>query len=213
MWFGGYQPFTLSDYPGHMAAIVFTQGCNFRCPYCHNAALIRPESEADNLIAEETILERLKARQGSLQGLVVTGGEPTIHAALPGFLEKVKALPCKVKLDTNGSRPDRLRLLLARGLVDYIAMDIKAPLASYDRLCGVRVPALCIKESIMIIANSGLPHQFRTTAVTPLLGPDDMESVKALVPKGSLHVINPFQTAHALEPALRNATDNRSAVL
>jgi len=190
-----------------MAAIVFTQGCNFRCPYCHNAALIQPESEADNLIAEVTILELLKQRQDSLQGLVVTGGEPTIHASLPGFLEKVKALGYKIKLDTNGSRPDRLRILIARSLVDYIAMDIKAPLAVYDRLCGVRVPTHFIQESIQVISCSGIPHHFRTTEVTPLLSPAEMESIKALVPKGSQHVIQPFHREHTLEPALRKAMD------
>ena len=205
MWFGGFQAFTLSDYPGCVAAIAFTQGCNFRCPFCHNGALLAPPSKADCLIAETEILDRLRERQGKLEGLVVTGGEPTIHTDLPRFLEQVKGLGYKIKLDTNGSNPDRLAALIEDRLVDYIAMDVKAPLEKYERLCGVPVSTRALEESIAVISWSKVPHHFRTTLVTPLLSPADVRAIRAILPSGSKHVTQRFNPDTALDPALRAA--------
>ena len=165
MKIGGFQPFTLTDYPGHVAAIVFTQGCNFRCPYCHNARLLpidRPKSE---LIPEAYVFDHLAKRRRQLDGLVITGGEPTIQGDLPRFIRKARRLVPSIKLDSNGSRPEVIRRLLEEGLLDYIAMDIKAPLDQYESVVRRPVDANTLQSSIDIIKNSGVPHEFRTPAL------------------------------------------------
>ena len=203
MRFGGFQPFSLSDYPGHIAAIAFAQGCNFRCPFCHNGDLLSFDPYEKTLYPEREILNMLRKRQGKLEGLVVTGGEPTLQLDLPRFLKLVKDIGYKIKLDTNGSQPLMLSRLIADRLVDYIAMDIKAPLAKYNRLSGTTVATERIEESIAIIAWSKLPHHFRTTAVTPLLTPADIHAIQQMVPSGSELVIQTFNPENALEPSLR----------
>ncbi len=167
--------------------------------------MLAPASKAEYLISETEILDRLRERQGRLEGLVVTGGEPTIHTDLPRFLKEVKGLGYKVKLDTNGSNPDRLAVLIEDGLVDYIAMDVKAPLEKYERLCGVSASTRALEESIAVISWSKLPHHFRTTLVTPLLSPADVRDIRAVLPSGSKHITQPFNSATALDPALRVA--------
>lgn len=203
MKIGGFQRFSLSDYPGHVAAIVFTQGCNFRCPFCHNGALIPREAEGGGAVAESLVLEYLGSRVGRLDGVVVTGGEPTLQPDLASFLGKLKSMGYAVKLDTNGSRPGVVRDLLLRGVVDFFAMDVKAPLTRYDRLAGVPVAAERIRESISLIAGSGLPHEFRTTHVPALLDEVDLRGIERLVPHGSPHRVQAFEPEHALDPALR----------
>jgi pyruvate formate lyase activating enzyme len=202
MRFGGFQPFTLSDYPGCVAAIAFTQGCNFRCPFCHNGALIPMQTAA--AVEEQDILAILETRKGKLKGLVVSGGEPTIQPALPYFLKKVKAMGYQIKLDTNGSRPDVIAALIQASLVDYIAMDIKAPLEIYSTLTGVEANTRNIEESIATLSWSKIPHHFRTTNVTPLLTPADMKTIRLLAPAGSKHMVQPFNPKNAFDPALRD---------
>ena len=165
MKIGGFQPFTLTDYAGHVAAIVFTQGCNFRCPYCHNARLLpidRPESE---LIPEAYVFDHLAKRRRQLDGLVITGGEPTIQGDLPRFIRKARRLVPSIKLDSNGSRPEVIRRLLEEGLLDYIAMDIKAPLDRYESVVRRPADTDSLQTSIELIKNSGVPHEFRTPAL------------------------------------------------
>lgn len=203
MRFGGFQPFSLSDYPGHIAAIAFAQGCNFRCPFCHNGDLLSFDPSEKSLYPEKEILNTLRKRQGKLEGLVISGGEPTLQLDLPRFVKMVKGIGYKIKLDTNGSQPVMLSRLIADGLIDYVAMDIKAPLDKYNRLSGATVSTSAIEESIALIAWSKLPHHFRTTAVTPLLTPADMHTIQALVPSGSELVIQTFNPENALDPALR----------
>ena len=205
MRIGGFQRFSLSDFPGRVAAIVFTQGCNFRCPFCHNGALIPGEAGDGRAVAEDLVLQYLDSRRGRLDGVVVTGGEPTLQPDLASFLGKLGSMGFAVKLDTNGSRPDVIRDLLLRGVVDYLAMDVKAPERRYDRLVGVRAPLGRIRESIALIAGSGLPHEFRTTHVPALLDEADLRELARLVPRGSLHRIQPFEPANALDPALRES--------
>ncbi len=199
MRIGGFMPFTLSDYPGLPAAVVFTQGCNFRCPFCHNGDLlsaVRPQSQ---LIPEETVFELLKKRGGRLQGVVITGGEPTLQPDLIPFMQKIREHGCRVKLDTNGSLPKVLREIVQAKLADYIAMDIKAPLETYSRLAGIRVDASVIAESIEIIASCGIPHEFRTTRVNPLLSEADCGAIEGLVPPGSLHKWQTFRPENAMD--------------
>ncbi|MGD9874858.1 MAG: anaerobic ribonucleoside-triphosphate reductase activating protein [Kiritimatiellia bacterium] len=203
MLIGGFMPFSLSDYPGHPAAVVFTQGCNFRCPFCHNGDLLSPVRPQSQMVPEETVFELLKKRGGRLHGVVITGGEPTLQDDLIPFMRNVHAHGLKVKLDTNGSRPQVVRDVLKEKLADYIAMDIKAPLAAYSRLAGVRADAAVIEESIGLIASSGIPHEFRTTRVEPLLSERDCEGIEALVPPGSRHRWQAFRSENAMDIDLR----------
>ncbi len=165
MKIGGFQPFTLTDYPGHVAAIVFAQGCNWCCPYCHNPQLLpidRPESD---LIPEACVFGHLAKRHRQLDGLVITGGEPTIQEDLPRFIHKVRRLGLKIKLDTNGSQPDVIRRLLDETLLDYVAMDIKAPLDQYERIVGRHVDVVTLQTSMELLKTSDVPCDFRTPKV------------------------------------------------
>ncbi|MCR4336761.1 MAG: anaerobic ribonucleoside-triphosphate reductase activating protein [Candidatus Omnitrophica bacterium] len=174
------QKFSLIDYPGKVACIVFTQGCNFRCGYCHNPELVIPERFSP-VIPENQVLEFLKTRQGYLQGVVVSGGEPTIQGDLIGFLDKIKQLGYLIKLDTNGSHPYRLKLLIQLKLVNYIAMDVKAPLEKYEKAIGLPLDVGKIKESIDLIIHSGIQHEFRTTAVKPFCSYGDLCQVHRMI--------------------------------
>ena len=200
---GGLEKFSLCDYPGRVSAVIFTQGCNFRCPFCHNGRLLPMAADAASLLREPDVLAFLRARRGRLGGVVVSGGEPTLQPALPRFLRALKALGYDVKLDTNGSRPVVLGRLFGEGLVDHVAMDIKAPWDRYDRLAGVRTPIEAIRQSVRCIADSGLPHTFRTTAVGALLGADDLHRVLDQIPESSPHVFQVFRPETALQGALQ----------
>ena len=199
MTFGGWQKFSLIDYPGKVAAVVFTIGCNFRCPFCHNPELITggcPE------IPETEVLSHLKNRKGKLDGLVITGGEPLIHRELPDFLRRVRELGFQVKLDTNGTFPDRLSSVINAALVDFIAMDIKAPKEKYPDLAGTDVDFQTIRDSIRIIEESGLPHLFRTTVPRPLLDLEDLTPIRALLRPESRYTPQPFIRTAILDPNL-----------
>ncbi len=176
MRFGGLQRFTLIDYPGKIAATVFTVGCNFRCPYCHNPELVLPDKFSET-IAEDEIISFLETRKGKIEGLAITGGEPTIFNELPAFIKKVKLLGFVVKLDTNGTNPKMLKELIDNRLIDFVAMDIKAQFSRYNELAGVKVDLAKIKESINLIKNSGLEHEFRTTVPSPILQREDIRVI------------------------------------
>ena len=201
MRIGGFVPVSLCDYPCRVAAVVFVQGCNFRCPFCHNGHLVPPE--AATALDEDAVLARLRERRTRLGGVVVSGGEPTLQPDLPLFLLRLKSLGLAVKLDTNGSRPDVLELLLAEALVDYIAMDLKAPWEKYARLTGGSRDLVLLRRSLRLVAASGLPHEFRTTRVEPLLSAEDCVAIARLVPPGSIHKWQRFRPEHSLDPALR----------
>ena len=165
MQIAGFVPTTMLDYPGKLACTVFTRGCNLRCPYCQNGSLVLPEYY-EELLDEEEVLKRIEKHRRILQGVCISGGEPTLQESLPGFMERIHALDLPVKLDTNGSRPAVLRELFDKKLVDFIAMDIKASPEEYGRVCGV--PTLdtdCFKESVSLIMESGVEYEFRTTLV------------------------------------------------
>lgn len=209
MRIGGFQKFSLSDFPGHPAAIVFTQGCNFRCPFCHNGDLI-PETPNDGLlIPEDFVLSYLRSRAGKLDGLVVTGGEPTLQTDLASFLSKVRKIGYRIKVDTNGSRPDVLELLISGGLVDFIAMDVKAPARSYDRLTGVNAPISEITRSIDLLSCCGIEHEFRTTHVSSLLSDDELDGVAGMIPDGSTFRLQTFNPSRAFDRSLRTTDETR----
>lgn len=159
----GFQKLTLLDYPAHIACTVFTGGCNLRCPFCHNAGLVRNPIAEKNLCDE--VLQYLESRQGVLEGVCVTGGEPLLQPDLKDFLGKVKELGYSIKLDTNGSLPKKLQSILKLGLVDYVAMDIKSSPTGYSLASGSEVEFSTFLESIGIIRQSGVEYEFRTTAV------------------------------------------------
>lgn len=163
----GLQKVTLLDYPGRVACTVFLGGCNFRCPFCHNSGLLGADAPAE--MESQELLTFLKKRQGLLDGVVFTGGEPLLRRELPTLLEQVKALGYPVKLDTNGSCPGALRGLLEAGLVDYVAMDVKNSLARYGETCGLpEMDTAAVEESIALLLEERVDYEFRTTAVAEL---------------------------------------------
>ena len=176
MQINGFQKLTLLDFPGKVACIVFTPGCNFRCPFCHNASLV---THIDGeRIEEEEILSYLKKRQGLLDGVVVTGGEPTLQGDLADFLGKVKALGYAVKLDTNGTSPEKLKTLVEKGLVDYVAMDIKNTAAKYPVTAGCGSAVLGkVEESIDFLLADTVDYEFRTTVTAELHTPQDIGDI------------------------------------
>lgn len=176
MKIGGLIKFTLIDFPGRPAAVVFTQGCNFRCRYCHNPELVYPHLFTEPVAIEE-IYSFLKRRQGTLEGVVVSGGEPTLHEDLPSFMADLKAMGYATKLDTNGTRPDMLKSLLDARLLDYIAMDIKAPLEKYSLITGVDFNPEVLKQSMDLIRQSGLEYEFRTTYDKEVLTDADISTI------------------------------------
>lgn len=174
---GGLQKSSLIDYPGKITAVIFTQGCNFRCPYCHNPELIGKRKEERG----KRILEFLQTRVGKLDGVVITGGEPTLHADLPEFIKQIKDMGFAVKLDTNGTNPEMLQQLIDEKLIDYIAMDIKAPLDKYSEIVCTKVDTDKILKSIGILKNSNIKYEFRTTVVKSQLSRTDFKKIGALI--------------------------------
>ena len=198
----GLQKLTLLDFPGHVAAIVFTGGCNFRCPFCQNSSLVL-SPETLPFISEAEFEQFLHKRQGILDGICVTGGEPTLHTDLPEFLNQIKSFGYLVKLDTNGTNPDMLQLLLDRKLLDYIAMDIKAGPSNYTHVCGLnykfdgaidkpeqlsykaetdarsKIPWLLenVYRSVNILKSSDIDYEFRTTVVNGLHSEQDFKEI------------------------------------
>ncbi len=195
MRLGGFTPFTLTDFPGEIAAICFTQGCNFSCPFCHNKLLI-PACPGDNNLPNQKeaqkVIDFLALRKGRLHGLVVSGGEPTLQENLTEFLSEVRALGYKIKLDTNGSRPQVLELLLQKGLLDMVAMDIKAPWDKYALLAGKRLDTDKLKSSLRLILESKVDHIFRTTFVPHLLTKEDIEAIRQSLPPDVKYVVQPY---------------------
>lgn len=202
MIFGGFQKTSLIDYPGKIAAVVFLQGCNFRCPFCHNPSLI-PAETGISIFSETEILNFLKNRIGKIEAVVITGGEPTIHNRLPSFMAKLKKMNYQIKLDTNGSHPRMIKRVLEKKLADYIAMDIKAPFNKYDRLTGIKTNPDNIKQSIFLIRNSKISYEFRTTPVRPLLDFNDIIRLFIAYGFAGRYKIQPFnQFSEILDQSL-----------
>ncbi len=176
MILGGFQKLTLLDFPGKVACTVFTKGCNFRCPFCHNAFLVEGKEEAESIDSKE-VTEYLKKRQGILEGVCITGGEPLISNGLEEFIKEVKEMGFSVKLDTNGSYPEKLKDLVKKGLVDYVAMDVKNSFEKYSLTSGKEVDISKIEESIAFLISSGIDYEFRTTVSKELHTPSDIEKI------------------------------------
>jgi pyruvate formate lyase activating enzyme len=199
MKIGGLQRCSLIDYPGKIGAVVFTQGCNFRCPYCHNPELVDPALFCPSLTDE--VIPFLEKRRGLLDAVTITGGEPTLQPDLESFLRKIRRLGYLIKLDTNGSMPDVLWRLIGEGLVDYLAMDVKGPFDRYDEITAAAVDTKKIGRSVAIIAESGIEHEFRTTVVRSLLTQADLAKVAGLFVQGGVYVLQPFVATKVLNGA------------
>ncbi|MBS7262464.1 MAG: anaerobic ribonucleoside-triphosphate reductase activating protein [Eubacteriales bacterium] len=189
----GLQKLTLLDFPGRVACTLFTGGCNFRCPFCHNAALVVDVAEQE-AYSEEEIMSFLQKRRGVLDGVAVTGGEPLLMRELPEFLRRVRSLGYAVKLDTNGSFPDRLAALLDEGLVDYVAMDIKNSLAKYGLTVGLPdLDTAPIEKSIALLMNGAVPYEFRTTVVKQFHTEKDMSDIGRLIAGARAYYLQQFK--------------------
>ena len=175
MLIAGFQKTSFVDYPGQPCAVVFTPYCNMNCVYCHNAHIIKRDAP---LMPEEPVLEYLEKRAGLLSAVVISGGEPTLQQNLEAFILRVKTLGYKGKLDTNGTKPQVLLTLLGKNLLDYIAMDVKAPADKYDDIACANVDMDSIRRSITVIRNSGIPHEFRMTYAPQLSQEDALEAAR-----------------------------------
>jgi len=171
MKIGGIQKTSLLDYPDSISAIIWTVGCNFRCPFCYNKDIVFGNVQ---LIPEKEIFSFLEKRKGMLEGLVITGGEPLLQKDITNFCEKVKKLSYLIKIDTNGTFPEKLRELIDKKLIDYVAMDVKAPKKKYDKLANAKVNTKKIEESIKILKDSKIDYEFRTTFIPELLTKNDI---------------------------------------
>lgn len=203
MIIGGFEKLTLLDYPDHLAAIIFTQGCNFRCHFCYNPMLVLPRKGEDvknkeekgfSTLSTEDLFLFLRERFGRLEGVVITGGEPTLHPDLPSFIKQIKDIGYLVKLDTNGTNPEMIEKLIKEKLIDYIAMDLKAPLDKYKETTSVEVDCDNIEKSVKIIISSGLPYEFRTTVVPGLLVKDDFHKMGEIIKGASKWYLQNFKS-------------------
>ncbi len=200
----GFQKTSLLDYPGKISSIIFTRGCNFRCPYCHNPELVCTTPQ-DRSIAEDEILVFLKSRKDILDGVVVTGGEPCLQSDLADFIRNLKyETGLLVKLDTNGTFPDALELLIGENLLDYIAMDIKAPLEKYSYVTNSEADVLNISKSINIIMGSKVDYEFRTTVLRSLLTPDDLNNIGLAISGAKRYYLQKFVNSKILNPDMIN---------
>lgn len=189
----GLQKLTLLDYPGKMACIVFTGGCNLRCPFCHNASIVLNPSDESEFSVDD-VLAFLRKRQGILEGVVITGGEPLMQKDVSDFIEKVRELGYSVKLDTNGTYPDKLRDLIDKGLVDYVAMDVKASPSGYPPAVGIGGYDISkITQSINLLLEGRVDYEFRTTVVRQFHSVFDMNSLGELIKGAKRHFLQGFK--------------------
>ena len=199
MKIGGLQKTSLIDFPDKVSAVVFLQGCNFRCPFCHNPELVigsrfaKPMDEAE-------FFAFLDKRKRQLDGIVVSGGEPTVHADLPEFLRKIRSYGYAIKIDTNGSNPAMLREMLDGKLLDFVAMDLKGDPDHYEDYCGAKIPGDAVRESIRMIMQCGLPYEFRTTAVPGQHTIEKLKALALLVKGARRYAIQAFRPEICLNP-------------
>ncbi|MEA2036930.1 MAG: anaerobic ribonucleoside-triphosphate reductase activating protein [Nanoarchaeota archaeon] len=193
----GLQKTTLVDFPPYVSCTVFISTCNFRCGFCHNPELVNDSFELDK-ISEKDVLDFLDSRKKVLDGVCITGGEPTLYPNLKGFISKIKEKGFKVKLDTNGMKPSILKELIDEKILDYIAMDIKNSLEKYDLAAGVKVDISRIEESIDLIRNSNVDYEFRTTVVRGMHAKEDIEKIGQMLNGSKKFAIQNFKSAEEL---------------
>lgn len=199
------------DWPGRIAATAFVAGCTMRCPYCHNPELVSCRKAGALSLAE--LLERVDAKRGWIDGVVVTGGEPTADPGLLGMLEALRARAVPVKLDTNGSRPEVLREVLDRRLAEFIALDVKAAPARYDRVSGLDGAWELVRESVAAVITSGVEHEFRTTCYPLAVGPSDFTEIAGALCGGRRLALQQFRPSRTLDPAAASVAPYAGDVL
>ena len=199
MQIAGLQKSSLVDYPSKIAAVVFTLGCNFRCPYCHNPNILTAVS-TNRLFDEAAVFDFLKTRKGKLDAVVVSGGEPTLQKGLSEFFKKLKELGFLTKLDTNGSSPKILEYLIKEELLDYVAMDIKAPIEKYKEIARINIDTNNILKSIEILKNSKTGYEFRTTTVKSQLSFEDFEKIGKMLCGAENYYLQKFKPDITLNP-------------
>ncbi|MFH1285922.1 MAG: anaerobic ribonucleoside-triphosphate reductase activating protein [Candidatus Micrarchaeota archaeon] len=194
----GLQKTSLVDYPSNICSTIFLGGCNFRCPFCHNRELVLTPEKLPS-ISEEEILSFLEKRKGYIDGVTISGGEPTIHAGLPEFVRKIKQIPLLVKLDTNGSNPAMLEKLLRAKLVDYVALDIKSSREKYAQAAGAVVDLPALEKSISLIRELAPAYEFRTTAVPTLVEREDVEAIGKWLKGAERYALQQFRPQNTLD--------------
>ncbi len=200
MKIAGLQKTSLIDYPEHIVSIVFTQGCNFKCPYCHNPSLIPLENKDRSYLSVDKLSIFLQKRRNLIDGVSITGGEPTLHPDLTGLIKTIKSMDLKVKLDTNGTNPGLIKELIEDRLLDYIAMDVKGPLEKYSIITGSENFSRNIVESIELIRRSNIDYEFRTTLVPGLIEVADMTKIGKLIKGAKLYFIQNFRSTNTYDP-------------
>ncbi len=199
MKISGFQKTSLIDYPGHIVSIIFTQGCSFKCPYCHNSDLIYPDSKNKEYFSIEYIYSFIKNRKGLIDGVSITGGEPTLQPDLYDFITKVKSMGLKIKLDTNGSNPQVLKNLFIENQLDYIAMDVKTSLFDYENIINTKINIDSIMASIALIQDSTIPYEFRTTVVPGLHDIEQMKEIAVLLKGSKKYFIQNFKAKNTFD--------------
>jgi pyruvate formate lyase activating enzyme len=199
----GLEKLSTIDYPGKTCCIVFLAGCNFRCPYCHNPDLIECPDRLDD-IKEEELFGLLEERRKWIDGICITGGEPCLDEELPGFIGRIKERGFLVKLDTNGTNPGMLGELIRKGMIDYVAMDIKAPPEKYSKVVRAAVDMDNIRKSMDIIMKSGIKYEFRTTVVPRIFNKEDMESIGKWLEGAERYFIQQFRPGNTLDMSFSN---------
>lgn len=203
MRLGGLQKSSLIDFPGKVCAIVFTIGCNFRCPYCHNPELV---DETADEISEDEFFAFLEKRVGLLDAVSITGGEPTLHKDLVSFIARIKKMGFLVKLDSNGTNPDTLREVINKKIVDYVAMDIKSPFEKYEISVTRPVDLDKIQESINILLEGKVDYEFRTTVIKGILTPEDFELMGKMIEGAKIYYLQKFVPTKVLNPSFIKKT-------
>lgn len=204
MFIGGIQKNSMIDFPGKISCVLFLAGCNFKCPYCHNPDLVRCQAGYPLKIPEKRVIDFLKARRSMLDGVVISGGEPTLQPDLEALCRTIKNIGYPVKLDTNGSRPDVIHRLIQQGLLDYIAMDIKTDMEHYHCLTQTQENLALINDSIRIIMESGVLYEFKTTCVKPFVTEKVISNIAPIVYGARLYFIQQFKNTMVLEPRFCN---------
>jgi len=206
------QKVTLIDYPGLIASTIFVGACNFRCDYCYNKQLVYSPGSIPTL-DEDNLFKDLEARKNFIEGVVVTGGEPTLQAGIEVFIEKIKKLGLSVKLDSNGSRPEVIKRLIDSKLIDYVAMDIKAPLDRYSEIAGIEINTSKIKESVSLLKSSSVDYEFRTTVWDGAFSKEDFTKMYELIKNAKSYFIQNMYPFFSMKPKLLYSPMSKKDIL
>ena len=198
---GGLQKTTFIDYPGKLACTVFLCGCNFRCPFCYSKELVLPEKIKNQPeVRKKEFFDFLEKRKGLLEAIVICGGEPTINKDLPDFIREIKKFGYLIKLDTNGSNPEMLQELIDEKLIDYVAMDIKAPREKYEKTVGLKIEIEKIEESVKILKKGVIECEFRTTVVPGVIDKDDVLKMAKWIGPAPRYFLQNFKAEKTIDP-------------